>query len=59
MRFRTTVTLVALFIVTAFVACLSVAISPETRPQSKEDLKLAHTPPSIIEPTTEPTLLLT
>ena len=29
MRFRTIVTLVALFIVTAFVACLSVAISPD------------------------------
>jgi hypothetical protein len=29
MRFRTTVTLVALFIVTAFVACSSVAISPD------------------------------
>jgi hypothetical protein len=29
MRFRTTVTLVALFIVTSFVACLSVAILPD------------------------------
>jgi hypothetical protein len=109
MRFRTTVTLVALFIVTAFVACLSVAISPDAlasqphsrlfreaterasvfgkisaigdasfsvdvkkgqdsatfqfliddRPQPREDLKLAHTPRSIIEPVAETTLLLT
>src|SRR5260370_22886684 len=104
---RTTVTLVALFIVTHFVACLSVAIPPDAlasqphsrlfreaterasvfgkisaigdasfsvdvkkgqdsatfqfliddRPQSREDLKLAHPPRPIIDPVPAHTML--